>query len=133
MREIKFKAWNKKTKKMIDLHTMTPLALHPDCLEMKGVFLPFHEDLELMQFTGLLDRNGKEIWEGYILREIPELSEEEYQKRIGQVVYEPRITSFMVLTDGGYCHLNTGDWGRGDRLKFTEVVGNIYENPELLK
>ncbi len=89
--------------------------------------------LILMWATGLKDRNGKEIYGGDILHEIPELSEDNYQKRFGKVVYEENIGSFMVFVEGGYCHLNKGEWGRGNQLKFTEVIGNIYENPKLLE
>ncbi len=62
MREIKFRAWNKRTKKMLDLQAVTPLAT-----ELKGLFIPFDEELEIMQYTGLKDYAAREIYEGELL------------------------------------------------------------------
>jgi uncharacterized phage protein (TIGR01671 family) len=118
MREIKFRTWNKKIKKMIDPHKLTPFALHPDCGELNGVFLPFHDDIELMQFTGLHDKNGKEIYEGDI-----------------------------VMDPSGYGGKKIVQWNHGTcRFEFDkmlgyplyagssekcEVIGNIHETPDL--
>lgn len=115
-REIKFRGWNKSTKRMIDPHKLTPLALNSECKDLKGLFLPFHEDVELMQFTGLLDKNSKEIWEGDIV-----LTDE--ADWIGEVIFNHGM--FMCRDKkGGFASFCNWD-------KF-EVIGNIYENPELL-
>lgn len=63
MRVIKFRGWNKRGGKMVDLGKLTPLVLNGDCGSLEGIFLPFHEDIELMQFTGSVDRKGREIYE----------------------------------------------------------------------
>ena len=92
------------------------------------------EDFNLMQFTGLLDKNGKEIYEGDIVRLDKEcyFSERinfDYPERVGVVEYNS--ASFFMAKDTSsmlsYCvHASsiTSFWG--------EVIGNIYENPELL-
>jgi hypothetical protein len=65
-RDIKFRGFDKLSKKMIDLKKITPFALaQPD---LNGLFLPFDDDIILMQFTGLLDNKLiKEIYEGDII------------------------------------------------------------------
>jgi len=127
MREIKFRGWNKKTRRMIDPHKLTPLALNKDCENLPGVFLPFHEDVELMQFTGLLDRNGKEIWEGDICKSYYYEEFEGNCFEIHKVIWDDKSASFrMPCQDGPYLFEDYD-------LQKVEVIGNIYENKELLK
>ena len=137
MREIKFRAWNKNTKKMVCPHKLTPLALHPDCLDLDGVFIPFHDDYILMQFTGLPDKSGKEIYEGDIVRNGKGIIYEVRWYNFGFHFDTPKIngcwTSYTLET---YEHLHWSgpsvspgteepkhykDW-------HIEIIGNIYEN-----
>ena len=125
MRPIKFRAWNTTTKMMVDLKAITPLAMAHG-LKQDGLFIPFNEAWLLMQFTGLHDKNGKEIWEGDILRSVYG----EADNIAGVVVYcafefiiqRPRRKSWHqfgpIVDEEGHGY---------------EVLGNIYENPELLK
>jgi len=132
MREIKFRGWDKKKKVMgmiidIDFKCKTFwFEWHVSDIR-QGHYILLKDELELMQFTGLLDKNCKEIYEGDIVRmEDPELKESKLTPYIWEVIFEEpffhlqrkfsygRVTSNMV------------------RLPL-EVVGNIYENPELLK
>jgi uncharacterized phage protein (TIGR01671 family) len=80
-------------------------------------YLRTPENVELMQYTGLKDKNGKEIYEGDLL------SNSEF---IGQIVWD--IGGFDWVKSNGV------EYFIGN-LKTTdiEVVGNIYENPDLLK
>ena len=112
-RDMKFRAWNKNTKKMVCPHKLTPLALHPDCVEMKGVFIPFHDDYILMQYTGLKDKNGKEIYEGNIVKEGGIVSVIEWAQPNARFCYR---------TETGTVGLY-GFYG--------EIIGNIYENNEI--
>lgn len=76
-------------------------------------------DPVLMQFTGLQDAKGNEIYEGDIVR-------------IGSFV--PQVWQ-VGFNRGGFCFFNEGDVFYND-IKYCEdgeVIGNIYENPELLK
>lgn len=84
------------------------------------------------QYAGLTDKNGKKIFEGDILKS-------ESDGYIGVVKYNEIIASFIVEindTKQDYYHwspLNMGDPLREKQLKHTEIVDNIYDNPELLK
>jgi uncharacterized phage protein (TIGR01671 family) len=78
--------------------------------------------LEIMQFTGLHDKNGKEIYEGDILRTD---AEKEY---ISAVAYEQAGFKVDSYSDKDVCeHLENIAPHHS-----AEVIGNIYENPELL-
>lgn len=78
------------------------------------------EQVYLMQFTGLKDKNGKEIYEGDIL----EFDADEWGG-------EDNI--FQVQWDDANAMWETGGGTNGECESFKTIVGNIYQNPELLK
>lgn len=109
-REIKFRAWSKSDKEM------TPherIRILPDETELHEVF----EDNSViwMQFTGLLDKNGNEIYEGDIL------SWESYEGKKHQTRWVVEYNS-----ERGFKSWSST---KNDEI----VIGNIHENPELLK
>ena len=110
-REIKFRAWDKNA---IAMQYRT-LAEYGE----KGFGLPYPEDPEIivMQFTGLKDRNGKEIYEGDILQ----IFNEKYEVRVIQ-------TENQMFVDYGYPNKHNGP-----APHWVEIIGNAYENPKLLK
>jgi uncharacterized phage protein (TIGR01671 family) len=130
-REIKFRAWHKEEKRMAEvaLLQMQPFMLvHIVSLgDEHGlddtVSTWKQEDIELMQFTGLNDKNGKEIYEGDIVR------------YIHPAQYDlPSITTVVVIS---WNEETTGfDLGHmSNRVTIDddiEVIGNIYENKDLL-
>ena len=122
MREIKFRAWHKETKKMIDLKKITPLALRDN---IDGIFLPFKDGIILVQFTGLLDKNGKEIYEGDIVR---------YNKTNEKTTTTVAEVFWNTLGMGGWWLVDLPDryHSGGMHIDSIEVIGNIHENPELL-
>lgn len=111
MREIKFRAWNVATKTMVDLKKITPLALD---IDTDGLFIPFSNGLLLMQFTGLKDKTGKEIYEGDIVKLNDRFIDIVVFEASQFCTKEPQATNVL------------SEWGG------IEVLGNIYENPELL-
>lgn len=119
----KFRAWLKKEQKMdnyIDHISWLEDELY--CIGDGITYMVSAEDLELMQSTGLVDKNGKEIFEGDIVK----MSKDVYSE---PTYYE------VVRHRGGAYRLESKQHGCELWLRHTdcEVVGNIYENPELLE
>ena len=82
------------------------------------------------QFIGLCDKNGVKIFEGDVLRD--ELGDD------GIITYFESIASFRSGTfryrvGNEVWNLNEGDPNRPTQLQYTEVIGNIHDNEELLK
>ena len=110
MREIKFRAY------CLSNNTMWYSA------SLERFFSTIEEDDIVMQFTGLRDKNGKEIYEGDILR-WPHLGD---NSPIVSVYYNEDECSFF----GNPLNLDKETESYLDKL--CEVIGNIHENPELL-
>lgn len=106
MREIKFRAWSKISKSM--------------CYEDSGIPLKVIGDdrYELMQYTGLKDKNGKEIYDGDIVKHNCGRKSAEVFMDVekGQWRIKSNNECFYILANIS-----------------CEIIGNIYENPELLK
>lgn len=117
MREIKFRAWDKGKKEMetFNLYDISYDYDNGYWLKGAGASLNFDvlKDTEIMQFTGLLDKNGKEIYEG----DIVEFSSFEEGREREEISWAKHFTGFCFSKEDA------------DRY---EIIGNIYENPELL-
>jgi len=135
MREIKFRAWIKDKKVIQNVFIVEWAGTQVSSGFIKHInvdnnryyskdYTGGEENYILMQWTGLKDKNGKDIWEGDILY---------IDWRDSR--YPPHINKYPVTwnTKNACWDLHEGGSPQNDALKYMEVIGNIYENPELLE
>jgi uncharacterized phage protein (TIGR01671 family) len=85
-----------------------------------------NNDLHIMQSTGLKDKNGKEIFEGDVVRQV----------RTQPTTENETITGVVTMLEGAWLIMNDCEqlasflWSETDE---NEIIGNVYENPELLE
>ena len=116
-REIKFRAWSDKDNQMtyFDLHALTEFLY-------RDIWNYINEN-KIQQFTGLKDKNGKEIYEGDIVSGV--------NGSINGKGMEFTITIKWIAHRAGF---NIPLFKNGyNSTHYYEVIGNIYENPELLE
>lgn len=119
MREIKFRAWDRDAKELVDvalLDVKRKQIIPKHGTDDEVVFIR-KDNIELMQFTCLHDKTGNEIYEGDILNVdgliVP----------VGWYGGAWTVEYFTIPTHSYLAHFDETD---------IEVIGNIYENPELL-
>jgi uncharacterized phage protein (TIGR01671 family) len=117
---------------MIDLHNVTPLALDPALVALgtQGVFLPFQPHIEIMDFTGHQDCNGVDIYESDIVR-IEHASMLITPGTIGVINYANGRYVIDTHTHTHGLNLFIDRRFRRYAKPVIEVVGNLYEHPEL--
>lgn len=137
MREIKFRAYIKRdyNKELVG-KILEVSSLH---LKKNKVIIGYsisksnygnksfnYKDIELMQYTGLKDKNGKEIYEGDIVSFNLKSDNEGQPNIIGYIEYQTTFSGYKIMSFKGSFALDYN-------IKDIEVIGNIYENSELLK
>lgn len=131
MRTIKFRAWDKEDTQMRDVlavsfyHRVLSVEYEGDQFVQDGM-----NRFILMQYTGLLDKNKIEIFEGDIVKwgHLNQWSREQ-PHRIAEVKFNPDIqfhSQVGVFNFGSFAYRDTTETD-------LEVIGNIYEHPELLE
>jgi uncharacterized phage protein (TIGR01671 family) len=133
MREIKFRAWDSEENKMIEWDDTFFSDMSP--VTRWSSYFSFI-DMQLMQFTGLKDRNGKEIYEGDILTApyYPFQDDGKYNYH-GVIEWIDELASFYMtkrLANSEKRGISDGISEQIDDISNFEVIGNIYEIPELL-
>lgn len=115
----KFRAWNMVAKFFLDWEKF--IDYENDQMEIVGNDYRIYNDDEfvLQQCTGLFDKNGKVIYEGDILKSTDTINQDS--------IYN------VVEWNNGCFTICEGEWGLDKfTLDISEIIGNIYENPELL-
>ena len=160
-REIKFRAWCEGEHKILpkggkticggEMEYEVPLSINGHYLLLDGYnadrVVGYIPTIPLMQFTGLKDKNGKEIYEGDIVQGVvkfPQLliwqtNENSNVQMAGEVFYDHH--SFNLKCIQSMCDekregmVNYFDFigSEGEIFDEMEVIGNIYENKELLQ
>ena len=131
MRELKFRAWGKENNIMLyqNFCLYIPIKDEDMCL---ADFLA-DKNYKVMQYTGLKDKNGKEIYEGDIIS-YKALKEKRKDKIFRNVIEWANYSGTLGWIIRGndkrvYIPLNSNQVFNHN----IEIIGNIYENPELLK
>ena len=125
-RKTKFRAWDKKQNRMLHYdNDVTPcITFNGVCQGESHTNVSF--DYILMQYTGLKDKNGKEIYEGDIIN-------------AEETTFESGVYNWEIFFDDGMFVAKTKKFDTRtalfDLVHFGEakIIGNIYENPNLLK
>lgn len=120
-REIKFRIWDIENKEMLKVQELDfeptfyggRIAIRPD--QYNDYFDT--EDMILMQYTGIDDKNGKEIYEGDIVK---------YENMTGKIMF---FNGSFIMSN----FEETEEWELGVINEELEIMGNIYDNPELLE
>lgn len=122
-RDIKFRVWSEKNKKMLEIQKHS---------FKNGLSMPYGSNMEryfgnLMRYTGLKDINGKEIYEGDI---VSFYNDEEYKFKSTNALVIYDSAAFMLE------HKKLGKEYLGEmdiENMCIKIIGNIHDNPELLR
>ena len=121
MRDIKFRVWDNERNAMFNSKSVDidffegKIEITSDTIRYDEVYTDEIKDFELMQYVGCKDKNNKEIYEGDIVKT---------KEHIGQIIYSKGMFFIDVKEDFYLPIYNVSE--------FMEVIGNIYENPDLL-
>ena len=94
----------------------------------------YHDETSVMQLTGLKDKNGKDIYEGDIVKGYAPYEGED-NEQIFEMKWDEAggwVIHWASGFNGGESDMTLFGWAKFEDYQF-EVIGNIYENPELIK
>ena len=129
--KLKFRAWHRELGRMMLIKNMWFQDDKVEELELNDTVMndfitAYPDEIELMQSTGFKDKNGKEIFEGDIVRQV----------RTQPITENETITGVVIMIEGAWLIMNDCEqlasylWSETDE---NEIIGNVYENTELLE
>ena len=129
--KLKFRAWHRELGRMMLIKNMWFQDDKVEELELNDTVMndfitAYPDEIELMQSTGFKDKNGKEIFEGDIVRQV----------RTQPITENETITGVVIMIEGAWLIMNDCEqlasylWSETDE---NEIIGNIYENREFLE
>lgn len=118
----RYRAWLKEDKEMVDVEEINFFNGEFDFIGDAITWMCKSDDCVLMQSTGLRDKNGKEIFEGDVVK-------------MAKNVYSEPTYYEVVRHRGGAYRLESKQYGCELWLRHTDckIAGDIYENPELVE
>lgn len=143
-RPIKFRAWHKTVGKTVDVFAVNPMnqtvmLSHQQLIghDAPDVLESYREDGEvvLMQSTGLTDKNGKEIYEGDIVKRVFRLTNKKVANQNETRDHGTFVAELCTKLHTKPSHIVVGNQVSGKSTTTMrneyEMIGNIHENPEL--
>lgn len=127
----RYRAWMKSLKWMCDVTNISfdskfvDICQKGDTERYTEMSVEFDE-IELMQSTGILDKNSQEIFEGDVVRQV----------RTQPTIENETITGVVTMLEGAWLIVNDNEQLASDLWSETdenEIIGNVYENKELLE
>ena len=129
MREHKYRAWDKKEKRWLGVNlqmsVVDGLLWWQYGYGCEILSAEERENIELVQYTGLKDKNGKEIYEGDIIKDI--------ENWIGIVEWNKKDCFFNINYPIQKETMMFDDAFDSNPERNAEIIGNIYDNPELME
>src|SRR5699024_6625964 len=133
MREIKFRAWDTEKNKMVKVDTIDFYNGNVNDVDFYNQEIHFGYSTVLMQYTGLKDKNGTEIYEGDVVQYLEhKRTYHDYENESAYVEYNESKCRFELNKGKGNTETFCSFSKFGTDEEQVEVIGNVFEDGELL-